>query len=450
MKRHIGLRAVVTAGIALLVTVAIFRPSTSGTSARLATAVQGLWHWLRDTVAHLTTAQLVEAAALAWLVFVLSLVLLARYRQPERKKQEPQFLGSSDEVAPDAAAVPDITQPIQMPDTRTVSDEFVPPLPMRHVMRHVVDHDAVESLGQEEALPEAPRPRSPGGTAAVLALPDSPAAPESELQEQPAHPERASNRLAARQTRRHLLALSGVSLAQERSLPYGLFIVAEERGRAPSDGNTSQRVVEVVAEQIAPALARDPTLDAARVAVLLKLAVLRADIDARQRDSRGEADVHGMITAILVVGDVVHIVNQGECRGICVYRPREGLLRIVADQAATSRLTEGGPRQVKVLSAHAAHEKITFDVGDGPEASDLITFEVQLQPDDLLLLGSPALWHGLRRTQIEGVLGGATDSRSAAEMLAHTARSEEVDQDVSVIVVHPLGDWMPAFGIAAA
>ncbi len=448
MKRHIGLRAVVTAGIVLLVAVAIFRPSTSGTSARLAAAVQGLWHWLRDTVTHLTTAQLVEAAALAWLVFVLSLVLLARYRQPERKKQEPQFLGSSDEAAPDAAAVPDITQPIQMPDTRTVPEEFVPPLPMRHV----VDHDAVESLGQEEALPEAPRPRprSPGGTAAVLAMPDSPTASESELQEQPAHPERASNGLAARQTRRHLLALSGVSLAQERSLPYGLFIVAEERGRAPSDGNTSRRVVEVVAEQIAPALARDPTLDAARVAVLLKLAVLRADIDARQRDSRGEANVHGMITAILVVGDVVHIVNQGECRGICVYRPREGLMRIAADQAAISRLTESGPRQVKVLSAHAAHEKITFDVGDGPEASDLITFEVQLQPDDLLLLGSPALWHGLRRTQIEGMLGGATDSRSAAEMLAHTARSEEVDQDVSVIVVHPLGDWIPAFGIAAA
>ena len=125
-------------------------------------------------------------------------------------------------------------------------------------------------------------------------------------------------------------------------------------------------------------------------------------------------------------------------------------MRIAADQAATSRLTEGGPRQVKVLSAHAAREKITFDAGDGPEASDLITFEVQLRPDDLLLLGSPALWHGLRRTQIEGMLGGATDSRSAAEMLAHTARSEEVDQDISVIVVHPLGDWMPAFGIAAA
>ena len=446
MKRHIGLRAVVTAGIVLLVAVAIFRPSTSGTSARLAAAVQGLWHWLRNTVTHLTTEQLVEAAALAWLVFVLSLVLLARYRPAERKKQEPQFAGSSAEAAPDAAAVPDITQPIQMPDTRTVPEEFVPPLPMRHV----VDHNAVESLGQEEALPEAPRPRSPGGTAAVLAMPDSPAASESELQEQPAHPERASIGLAARQTRRHLLALSGVSLAQERSLPYGLFIVAEERGRAPSDGNTSRRVVEVVAEQIAPALARDPTLDDARVAVLLKLAVLRADIDARQRDGRGEADVHGMITAILVVGDVVHIVNQGECRGICVYRPREGLMRIAADQAATSRLTESGPRQAKVLSAHAAHEKITFDVGDGSEASDLITFEVQLQPDDLLLLGSPALWHGLRRTQIEGMLGGATDSRSAAEMLAHSARSEEVDQDISVIVVHPLGDWMPAFGIAAA
>ncbi|HZC77342.1 MAG TPA: hypothetical protein VE258_06305, partial [Ktedonobacterales bacterium] len=311
MNRHIGLRAVVTAGIVLPVAVAIFRPSTSGTSARLAAAVQGIWHWLRNTATHLTTAQLVEAAALAWLVFVLSLVLLARYRPPERKKRESQFAGSPAAFVPDTASVPDITQPIQLPDARTEPEEFVPPLPTRHV----VDHDAVESLGveslgQEEAIPEAPRPCSPGGTAAVLAIPDRPAASESELHEQPAQPGRARNGWAARPTRRHLLALSGVSLAQERSLPYGLFIVAEERGLAPSDDNTSRRVVEVIAEQVAPALARDPTLDATRVAVLLKLAVLRADIDARHRDSRGEPDVHGMVTAILVVGNVVHIVNQ--------------------------------------------------------------------------------------------------------------------------------------------
>src|SRR5258706_11250523 len=146
-----------------------------------------------------------------------------------------------------------------MRDPHDVPVEFLPPLPMRHAVDYA-------SVRQEEALPEAPRPRSPGGTAAVLAMPDSPVESESELKEQPAHPEWASNGWAARQTRRHLLALSGVSLAHERSLPYGLFIVAEERGLAPSDGNTSRRVVEVVAEPIAPALSRDPTLHAARVA----------------------------------------------------------------------------------------------------------------------------------------------------------------------------------------
>jgi serine/threonine protein phosphatase PrpC len=436
MKRHTGLRAVVTAGIVLLVAAAIFRPSTSGTHAPLA-VVQAIWHWLRDAATHVTTTQLVEAAALAWLVFVLSLVLLARFRPTEPKQQEPQLAVSS------AATMPDVTQPLQMPAARAVPEAFVPPLPVHPV----VDHD---SGGQVESLREAPRTRSPSGTAAVLAMPDLPGASGSKLKEQPAQQDRASNGWAARQTQRHLLALSGVSLAQERSLPYGLFIVAEERGLAPSDGSVSRRVVEVIAEQIAPALASDPTLGASRFAALLKLAVLRAGIDARQRSIRAAPDVHSMVTAILVVGDVVHIVNQGECRGVCVFRAREGLMRIATDQAATSRLTETGPRQAKALSAHAAHDTVTFDVGDGPEASDLITFEVHLQPDDLLLLGSPALWQALRRPQIEGMLGGATDSRSAAEMLAHTARREVGDQDVSVIVVHPLGDWMPAFGIAAA
>src|SRR5712692_3823604 len=81
MKHHTWLRAVAAAAIVLLVAAAIVHPSTSGMAARLATAsaaFQAIWHWLRGAATHVTTTQLVEAAALAWLVFVFSLVLLAR------------------------------------------------------------------------------------------------------------------------------------------------------------------------------------------------------------------------------------------------------------------------------------------------------------------------------------------------------------------------------------
>lgn len=92
MKRHKRLRALAVAGV-VSVSVSVVVGATIGlavsrAAARLAPkasatlAALRLWlHvWLHAVAVHVTTAHLIEAAAIAWLVFVLSLILLVRSR----------------------------------------------------------------------------------------------------------------------------------------------------------------------------------------------------------------------------------------------------------------------------------------------------------------------------------------------------------------------------------
>lgn len=90
MKRHKRLRALAVAGVvsvsmAVGATIGLAVP---GAAARLAPkacatlAALRLWlhAWLHAVAVYVTTAHLIEAAAIAWLVFVLSLILLVRSR----------------------------------------------------------------------------------------------------------------------------------------------------------------------------------------------------------------------------------------------------------------------------------------------------------------------------------------------------------------------------------
>lgn len=90
MKRHKRLRALAVAGV-VSVSMAVGAAiglAVPGAAARLAPKARAtlaalrLWlhAWLHAVAVYVTTAHLIEAAAIAWLVFVLSLILLVRSR----------------------------------------------------------------------------------------------------------------------------------------------------------------------------------------------------------------------------------------------------------------------------------------------------------------------------------------------------------------------------------
>lgn len=389
------------------------------------TTLEAIWQWVRVTVAHVTTTQLIETAALAWLVFVVSLVLLARSRPSGSGPQE----HASDVF--DATTLPDVKRQQRARLTQIEPHMALPPL-------DVLPMPDVESRDRRVSARKAPHA---GATSSPVAAPDLPnPIAEQHLghRKQREHPEAlGSSDYTLRQKQGHVLAMTGVSPAYERLLPYGLFIVAEDTGITRGSGKASRSMVEVIAEQMVPALAGDLTLGSAEFAALLKMAVIRASIDLRQQCIRTDMSFEAAVTGVMVVGDVAHIVTLGDCRTY-MFRPHDGLMEITTDHLAVTYLEENG-----LLEPRAFH---TGKDNQAVSAADT----VGVSPDDLLLLCSPGLRHALHVSQIEGIMRATPDPRNAAELLAREGASRARERDISSIVVRPQGDWAPRFGVSAS
>jgi len=98
---------------------------------------------------------------------------------------------------------------------------------------------------------------------------------------------------------------------------------------------------------------------------------------------------------------------------------------------------------------HPRRDEIYRSVGDNQATEEVDVFEVDVHPDDLLLLCSPGLWRALRQPEIEALLHAKIGPQDAAEMLAREGACRAGMEGFSVIVVRPLGEWMPQFGIPA-
>jgi serine/threonine protein phosphatase PrpC len=403
------------------------------------TALAAFAHRVRATVSHLTAAQLMEGAVVAWFLFVLALVLLARSKRAESPEE-------TQAETPPAATVRAATSAHQTPTPAATTHSLIPPVPGTQAPEK-------EPVSFLDVLEDTPHGRSLRGSA--VAPPVSNPLTERGIESEQQHEDlsgiqsgrngRSSRR--PRRSRGHVMALTGISRTDERLLPYGLFIVAEDEG-VPSSGSTaSQRTVEVIAEQVAPSLANEHVLGSVQLAALLKTAVLRASIELRQQCIRTAMDLGAAVTVVMVMGDMVYVVSVGDCRTY-MFRPGERLLQITTDHAVISGLMETGLLQPEALPQR--RDSIYRSIGGGQAAAQVDTFEVRVRPDDLLLLCSPGLGQALRVPHIEAILRADAEPRSAAEVLAREGSRRARESDFSVIVVRPLGDWMPQFGISTA
>src|SRR5262249_16295464 len=234
----------------------------------------------------------------------------------------------------------------------------------------------------------------------------------------------------------------------EQLRPYGLFMVAEDVG-GTHGGKASRRAVEVIAEQIAPSLANDRGLGSEQLATLLKLAIIRASLDLRQQCLHGARDLGVAVTGVMILGEGVYVVNVGHCRTY-IFRPGVGLRQVTTDHSVVSCLIENGLLEPEALYTHPRRDQIYRSVGDSQApTAEVDTFEVSAHPDDLFLPCSPGLWQALRQSQIEAILRAEADPQHAAEALARAGASRVGVGAFNVIVVRPLREWMPAFGMPA-
>jgi serine/threonine protein phosphatase PrpC len=440
MKRDKPVRLWALATIGITAAAAVASVSRFGKQANPAVTVSALsatlWHAIRTEAAHLTTAQLTEAAAVAWLVFVLSLVLLARSRPNGSRTKETKRDASN------GAAIPEASQALRPTVTHATAHTSIPPLPVRSAPVGEAPSVYDSSRGTQSVGPVA-------SAAPVSTVPTAPVELGIADETLPRGVGSWTGGRTLQATQGHTLALTGVTQTSDRLLPYGLFVVAEDTDVTHSDGTASQRAVKVIAEEMASVLAGNLILGSEQFAALLKMAVLHASIDLAQQRARVVSTRDAAVTAALVMDDTAHIAAIGACR---TYRFRlyEGLVPIASDQVATWQLAREMTHDQGALHAHPLRDAVCSGKGSSPPACEINACETHLEPADLLLLTSPRLLLALPQPHVEAILREAPDSRAAARLLAHEAGRRAEGQDFGVVVVQPLEGWMPGFGIAAA
>lgn len=444
MKRYKLLWAVVAAGIVAVVVGATIGPTVSRALTRMASdagaTLAALRLWLHAVATHVTTAQLIEAAAAAWLVFVLSLVLLARSRP--KQPQEPRAEASN--TASTATVIGEHQRP-QAPDA--LHQEMLPPSPIRPAPHSETANGPVTA---QDSTRDILRGRDVSDMEPLRAALTAAAEPRAEKGARATPYVWKAERPALEHSRSRAVALTGASLVRGRLLRYGVFLVAEDIGIAPTAGDASQRVAEALVEQVTPLLMSDRAMESAQFSALLKLAVIQADTDLRRQSICNDTDLGAAIAGVMLIGNVAHVVTLNACRAY-VFRREEGLMLITRNHAAMADQAGNALHEPETFDAHRKRDQVSAKMDHEQAADDIEVRELAVHPGDLLLLGSPGLPRALSAPQIETHLRAATDPRVAASLLVRDGTSFAERQGFSVIVVKPHSGeraWTTEFGIA--
>jgi serine/threonine protein phosphatase PrpC len=235
-----------------------------------------------------------------------------------------------------------------------------------------------------------------------------------------------------------LLALQGTHLTNTGLLPLGLFVVADGMGGHAHGREASRTAIRTISDIVAPVLLR-PNAEEELYAELLKDGVQRANFAIYQRNRQQSHMMGTTITAALVFGETVHVVNVGDSRTY-LYRPGKGLSQVTRDHSIVARLVEKGIIAPDDVYSHPKRNQIYRCLGEHSTV-ELDTFKVTVQPDDVLLLCSDGLWEMVHDSTIEKIVHSSTSHASQiSSMLMQAALNNGGADNVSIVVVCVTGE----------
>ncbi len=209
----------------------------------------------------------------------------------------------------------------------------------------------------------------------------------------------------------------------------GVFVIADGLGGETCGERASKITVETLidaAREAGPGLSVDTIYDA------VELANRRIWFE-----SENDPLLRGMgttVTAALLQGDAVDIVNAGDSRA---YRFREGKLdRLTLDHSFLRHLADAFGGTEDDYRHHRDRNKLTKAVGaDERVGADRVNFD--FAPGDILLLSSDGLHGFVPAESISRVLGtGETLARKARGLIDETLKRGAPDNVTVVLVSH--------------
>jgi serine/threonine protein phosphatase PrpC len=222
--------------------------------------------------------------------------------------------------------------------------------------------------------------------------------------------------------------------------PVGLFIVADGMGGHGNGREASQLAIRAMRESVLMALRLGVEEDETLMEVLVE-GVHSANHSVYKRNQQQHADMGTTLTAALLWGTNVYVVNVGDSRTY-MYRVSEGLYQVTKDHSVVARLVEQGAISVDEVYSHPKRNEIYRSLGNHPTV-EVDSFTVPVGVDDVLLLCSDGLWEMVRDFEIEQIIDAcAPYSSHLCGMLVQAALNRGGKDNISVIAVSVREDEM--------
>jgi serine/threonine protein phosphatase PrpC len=230
-----------------------------------------------------------------------------------------------------------------------------------------------------------------------------------------------------------LFAIENISNLATVPQTTGLFIVADGMGGHGNGEEASQLAIRAMREYVLGHLNSEIKEDEMIEDILVE-GVQYANYSVHKRNQQQSTNMGTTMTAALLWGATVHIINVGDSRTY-LYRTSEGLYQITQDHSVVAGLVEAGAISAEEVYTHPTRNAILRALGND-SIVDVDCFSVQVRVDDVLLLCSDGLWEMVRDFEIQEIVHTSTPYASKmCTMLIRAALNRGGKDNISVVAV---------------
>ena len=215
------------------------------------------------------------------------------------------------------------------------------------------------------------------------------------------------------------------------SLP-NLFVVADGMGGHNAGEYASRFTVDKMVEVISQYRQQEPV-------AAMKEALTEANSQLLE-EAGADPSKSGMGTTVVaatVIGDLLHVANIGDSRLYVI--DHEAIRQITRDHSLVEEMVRLGEMDKAAAKVHPDKNIITRAIGVTRELA-VDFFEVELRPEDMILLCSDGLTNMVEDEEIKEIVLEQKNIVEKAEKLINTANENGGKDNITVILIEPFSD----------
>jgi protein phosphatase len=211
-------------------------------------------------------------------------------------------------------------------------------------------------------------------------------------------------------------------------VPFGLFILADGKGKEASELATRVVAASLLREVYLPFLTGD---DRDYTSLPINEALTRAMKEANESVHNSLQDATTTLTCVLILGENAYISHVGDCRVYII--SKEGMRRVTKDHSLVERLVELEQISPEEATLHPKRNILYRALGK-EEKLEVDTYLQPLRNDCFILLCSDGLWSVIPEEEMKTTINSSSSPEEACKRLTREA-CERGEDDVTAVLI---------------